>query len=36
MNTLFAKYMTMDAPVNGCLTAWQRISRPVGVVGAKF
>jgi hypothetical protein len=35
MNTTFAKYIKMHAPVMVCLTCWQRTSRLTGVVGAK-
>jgi hypothetical protein len=35
MNATFAKQITMHLPVNGCLTRWQRKSRPSGIVGMK-
>ena len=35
MNTTFNKQIKMPVTVNGCLTRWQHMSRPFGVVGMK-
>jgi hypothetical protein len=36
MNSTFATKTLKHTPVIGCMANWQRDSRPLGIVGAKF